>query len=343
MKGIHSQNDHQLEGRLMSVSIFRVISMLMIILIHCMCFSAGYWDEYFHCPEPSRALHDLAAIMAALALPIFFFVSGFLNAYNYVEKGKYRAWPLFVANKFKRLILPTVIWTVIYLMILPFRYPLTEVLTGIQHLWFLPVLFSVFILVRLITPWLVRERTAQADAAIACAIVIACYLLYLVYRRCEIHDSLFIGRVLTYLGYFVVGMMAYKHRLALRNKVLEAVLVLFLLACHAACLTVFVSLAHGLVNIFVTIGICVFALDLLSAIKFGNHSRIYSVFNGLDRNGMDIYLIHQVLIMLLYQYTGVKESLMLPHPYLGIAILMLTVLPVSWALSEMKRRLQSRL
>lgn len=47
--------------------------------------------------------------------------------------------------------------------------------------------------------------------------------------------------------------------------------------------------------------------------------------------------------MLLYQYTGVKESLMLPHPYLGIAILMLTVLTVSWALSEMKRRLQSRL
>lgn len=324
----------------MSVSIFRVISMLMIILFHCMCYSAGFWEEYFHCAQPVVLVHDAAAMVVSLALPAFFFVSGFLYAYLYVEKDKYRNWKSFMVSKFKRLILPTITWTIIYLAVLPFRYPLSEVLTGIQHLWFLPVLFCIFMIVRLVTPWLLAVRKPLVDIVIASAVVIVNYLLFIGYQRIELDDSLLIGRILTYLDYFIVGIMMYKHRFALRNKLLEIILVVLLLGCHVACMNIFVTLAHGLVNTIVIIAICILAMDVLSAVSVDGHSIAYRILDSLDKNSMGIYLIHQVLIMVLYQYTSFDESFLTAHPYLAIVALFLSVLLVSWALSTLKRKLK---
>lgn len=334
------QNDHQSHGRLLSVSIFRVISMLMIILFHCMCYSAGFWEDYFHCTQPVVLVHDAAAMVVSLALPAFFFVSGFLYAYLYVEKNKYRNWKSFTVSKFKRLILPTITWTVVYLAVLPFRYPLSEVLTGIQHLWFLPVLFCIFMIVRLVTPWLLAVRKPLVDIVIAFAVVIVNYLLLIGYQRIELDDSLLIGRILTYLDYFIVGIMMYKHRFALRNKLLEIILVVLLLGCHVACMNIFVTLAHGLVNTIVIIAICILVMDVLSAVSVDGHSIAYRILDSLDKNSMGIYLIHQVLIMVLYQYTSYDESFLTAHPYSAIVALFLSVLLVSWALSSLKRKLK---
>lgn len=334
------QNDHQSHGRLLSVSIFRVISMLMIILFHCMCYSAGFWEEYFHCAQPVVLVHDAAAMVVSLALPAFFFVSGFLYAYLYVEKDKYRNWKSFMVSKFKRLILPTITWTIIYLAVLPFRYPLSEVLTGIQHLWFLPVLFCVFMIVRLVTPWLLAVRKPLVDIVIASAVVIVNYLLFIGYQCIELDDSLLIGRILTYLDYFIVGIMMYKHRFALSNKLLEIILVVLLLGCHVACMNIFVTLAHGLVNTIVIIAICILVMDVLSVVSVDGHSIAYRILDSLDKNSMGIYLIHQVLIMVLYQYTSFDESFLTAHPYLAIVALFLSVLLVSWALSSLKRKLK---
>ncbi|MBR5726232.1 MAG: acyltransferase [Muribaculaceae bacterium] len=334
-----SERDGQLNGRLLNVSIFRVISMLMIVLFHCMCYCAGVWQD-FPCPTPSALMGVAATFVVSLALPFFFFISGYLYATIYLKKSGYRDWKSFVVNKFKRLILPAVTWTIIILVLLPFRYSAWELVAGIQHLWFLPALFCVFIIARLLSPWLLAERKPLVDLVIATVAVLAVYLAYWAYMTHEIQDGFLIGRITMFMGYFIVGMMLSKHRLTMKSKFLELLLVMVLLGCHAVSLNKFVFAGQAVVDIFVIIAICVLLLDLLSSVKMKSDSMTHRLLNSLDKNGLGIYLVHQVLIMVLYQYTRFEEAWLSSHPYLGTACLFLLILPISWALAEFKRRLK---
>ena len=49
-------------------------------------------------------------------------------------------------------------------------------------------------------------------------------------------------------------------------------------------------------------------MDVLSVVSVDGHSIAYRILDSLDKNSMGIYLIHQVLIMVLYQYTSFDES-----------------------------------
>lgn len=315
------------------------MAMLMIVLFHCMCYCSGIWQDY-SCPEPSASMRAIASFVVTLALPFFFFASGFLYAFIYLDKNGYRSWKSFVVNKFKRLILPTVTWTVICLILLPFRYSVWELIAGIQHLWFLPTLFIIFIMARLLSPWLLSQREPLVDLIITSVAVLAVYVAYWTYMTHEIQDGFLIGRLTMFTGYFIAGMMWYKHRTKILNKFIVVILLLFFLGCHAVSLNRFLFAGQSIVDIFVIICICAMVLDLLSSVNMKSESAASRILNSLDKNGMGIYLVHQVLIMTLYQYTPFEESFLAVYPWVGTTVLFLLVLPVSWAFAEAKRRMK---
>ncbi len=323
----------------MNVSIFRVIAMLMIVLFHSMCFCSGVWQE-FPCPAPSALMHIVSTFVVSLALPFFFFISGYLYAFIYLNKNGYRDLMSFIVGKFKRLILPTVTWTIIYLVLLPFRYSSWELIAGIQHLWFLPTLFCVFVIARLMSPWLMAKRKLWLDLLIASALVLVVYLGYWAYMMHQVQDGFLMGRITMFTGYFIVGMIISKHRVTMKNKLLELLIILFLLACHVVSLNKFIVPGQAVADIFVINAICVLTLDLLGAVKVCQGSAPARILDNLDKNSMGIYLAHQVLIMTLFQYTRFEETWLTFHPWLGTIILYVAVLLLSWALAQAKRKLR---
>ena len=322
-------------GRMLNVSLLRVLAMLMIVLFHCMCYNAGNWSVY-PCERPDDLTMDVASVIVSIALPFFFFISGFLFAVIYKNKNGYRDWKAFLVGKLKRLILPTVTWTIIYLILLPFRYTVWEYISGIRHLWFLPTLFVIFIIARLAAPFLLAKRKPYLDLIIAVAVIILTNFS----SRIDNDDYLLLKNVLWYIPYFVTGMMFFKHRFRVNYKSIEVIILLFLVGALAQMLLTPPFHGQSFLVTIVLIVICCLTFDLLSVVKMDKDSMASCLLSNLDKNSMGIYLVHQVLIMTLYQYTFFEESWLTYHPYIGPILLFIVVFPLSWAFAEAKRRLK---
>lgn len=97
-----------------------------------------------------KIYYNINSICLWFHMPIFIFISGYLFSYLYTQKHKYRVFfgkNGFLLNKFKRLILPYGIFSLIFSMSVG-TLPMRSILSGeYSHLWFLTMLFWCFILV----------------------------------------------------------------------------------------------------------------------------------------------------------------------------------------------------
>lgn len=94
--------------------------------------------------------YNINSIFLWFHMPLFIFISGYLFSHLYTRKGKYRVfWGRrgFLLNKLKRLILPFIMFSLIFGASVG-DIPIQGILTGTySHLWFLSMLFWCFILV----------------------------------------------------------------------------------------------------------------------------------------------------------------------------------------------------
>lgn len=328
-----TNNEDLKNERLLNITIFRVISMLMIVLFHCMCFNAGNWNIY-ECTMPDDMTSNVSKMLDSLALPFFFLISGFLYSFIYQQKNGYRNWGKFITGKTKRLILPTISWTIIYLILLPFRYTVLELISGIRHLWFLPTLFVIFIIARLISPFLFAKRKFALDMIMALLFIVVTNLI----SRTDGFELL--KNVAWYVAFFVGGMMYYKHRFTVNNKLIASIAVILLVGCHGFMILTPPFHGQSLLDTLALIAIGCLLIDLFSNVKMDKNSMPSRILSNLDKNSLGIYLVHQVFIMTLYQYTLFEESWLTFHPYIGPILLFVIVLPLSWAFAEAKRRLK---
>lgn len=85
-------------------------------------------------------------------LELFVFLSGYVYGYQQIVKGKTFSFASVVKTKFKHLIIPSIIFSVIYFVcfnLSEFNWLKTPyaILNGCGHMWFLPMLFWCFILI----------------------------------------------------------------------------------------------------------------------------------------------------------------------------------------------------
>lgn len=136
--------------RLYDVVVIRSIAIVMVVAYHA--YGMMYWDGHF--PEMAEKYKDLYLIINQYVLnfrmPLFLFISGFLFSFLESEKSKYPTFTALVKNKFKRLIIPYLIFTTIYMLTTGMGFNLKILLSGwLAHLWFIATLFWCFIFTRL--------------------------------------------------------------------------------------------------------------------------------------------------------------------------------------------------
>ena len=148
--------------QLEDVNIIRPIIIVLLVLMHSFTMYAGGWimPEGI---EPVRAYFWITKISFSSMLEMFVFVSGYLFAFQVYELKKNYSFKSIVYNKFKRLILPSIFFSIIYLVCFsPIKEwlsfsSLISIISGRGHMWFLPMLFWCFIATFLLMKIRVKE------------------------------------------------------------------------------------------------------------------------------------------------------------------------------------------
>lgn len=131
--------------RFKEVDINRVLSILLIVILHSLAFYTGAWAA----PDDFQSVglyRYLGKLCGSVAVPSFVFISGFLFRSQIVTKKQDFA--SLIKKKAKRLLLPSIIFSILYVLLFNEEIfslsSLFEILNGAGHLWFLPMLFWCF-------------------------------------------------------------------------------------------------------------------------------------------------------------------------------------------------------
>ena len=141
----------------------RLFLIVMLVFYHAFAIFTGAWKPIAGYPEiPGYAL--LGNLSYACLLETFVFISGYVFGYQVRVKGDtaLSAKKLLV-KKFKRLIIPSIIFSIAYLLIIKgFHDSLLttsyQILCGVAHMWFLPMLFWCFVIVWIIEKLKLKKK-----------------------------------------------------------------------------------------------------------------------------------------------------------------------------------------
>ena len=134
---------------LYEVSIIRPIVITLLVVMHSFTmFSGG--GKYWPLPENIETIEVyrwIAKSTYSFMLEMFVFISGYLLAYQLLRRKE--AFLLFSVKKAKRLLLPSILFSIVYFAIF-FEYKgiadyVYSILNGSGHMWYLPMIFWCFI------------------------------------------------------------------------------------------------------------------------------------------------------------------------------------------------------
>lgn len=186
--------------RLDEVTLMRTILALLIVFMHSFTCYNGSWEQpagYVDIP----IYKWLARTSFAFTLEAFVFISGYLFAFQRIALNRTGGITLIV-NKLKRLILPGIIFSILY-FVLFYEYKgvgdmVYSIINGCGHMWYLPMLFWCFVF-----GWLLEQ--VKINDWWKMAFLVALNLFNI------ISLPLRISAAFTYLVYFYGGYVIYKH------------------------------------------------------------------------------------------------------------------------------------
>ena len=161
------------ETELSNCTFVKTVLMLAVILYHSVVFWSGGWftkNPAFSAP----ALAVFAEWLNGFLVYAFTLVSGYIFYYLKYEKGKYTEFFPFAVNKAKRLLIPYVFASVIWVIPITevfLKYSLKDIVTKFvlacspAQLWFLVMLFMVFMAAWCLSDFFAKHDLAGAAAA----------------------------------------------------------------------------------------------------------------------------------------------------------------------------------
>lgn len=128
--------------------VIRPIAVFLIVLWHAFIIYQGGWHKLENYTDV-RAYWWIAKCSIIFSLELFTFVSGYVFAFQNSIKPK--PYGVFIVGKIKRLLLPSIVFSILYLLVIRgvdsidnYYKTTIDILCGIGHLWYLPMLFVVF-------------------------------------------------------------------------------------------------------------------------------------------------------------------------------------------------------
>ena len=297
--------------RLDEITLMRTILALLIVFMHSFTCYNGSWAQpagYVEIP----LYKWLTRTSFAFTLEAFVFLSGYLFAFQRITLQRTDGFWKLTINKLKRLILPSVIFSVLY-FVLFYEYKgvgnaAYSIINGCGHMWYLPMLFWCFV-----GGWLLEQIKIKDGWKMA--FLVAMNLLNV------ISLPLRISTAFTYLVYFYGGYLVYKHSdiiknyITPRNLVFSWVIFIIVFAVFRPLPDIFsvdstCSNAHkALMVVFYHVGQLIYASVGLAAfymttVYFTQHHQLSETTKKVSACCFGIYLFQQFVLQLLYYKTS---------------------------------------
>ena len=200
--------------RLHEVDIIRTIAILLVVFTHCFAIYNGAWKYPTGTDfEPVYVYKIFTRFIAAFRMPAVVLVAGYV--FNYMkEKNTKSLWSL-SEKKFKRLIIPSLLFTSLYMALflndLATTQKIITLTNGAGHLWFLPMLFWNFIIGYFILKHDVDSFRGK--------ILIAGFLFIISIAGPVLVPNVFgFARTLSFTLYFYIGIQLFNYRDTIVDK-----------------------------------------------------------------------------------------------------------------------------
>lgn len=192
--------EQKVKIRLDEVTLMRTILALLIVFMHSFtCYNGGWSQPAGYVDIP--VYKWLSRTSFAFTLEAFVFISGYLFAFQRIMLNRIGGISLII-NKLKRLILPSIIFSILY-FVLFFEYKgvgnmIYSIVNGCGHMWYLPMLFWCFVF-----GWLLEQIKVKDGWKMVFLIALNLFnVISLPFR---------ISAAFAYLVYFYGGYVVYKH------------------------------------------------------------------------------------------------------------------------------------
>lgn len=343
-------SDTKKRKRMMHYDLLRIVAAFSVVMLHS---AAQFWYT-LDIQSAEWIIANSYDAVFRFGVPIFVMISGaiFLDK-NYILDIK----RLYKHNIFRMVVL-YVVWSCIYglfdcrtfdLGAVGIKGMLRELLYGRYHLWFIPMLVGIYMLLPVLKSWVEHTEKKTIEYFL---------LLFLVWKigretmralivTDEIHyilDLVKLELACSYVGYFVWGYylahigISAKLRKIVYRLVLPAVVMNIvlgnLLAWRKGEPVGDIYDSFGIFTFIIVTALFILALDKGSKLTFGEKGN--RIIKELSADTLGVYLIHMLLIELLELF-GI-HSMMLPIAA-GVPVLSVLVFVMSLAISAVLRRI----
>ena len=316
-----------------AISIIRVSAMIMIVIFHCFCYNAGIWGI----GNPIYHSRFIAVIkdFSYVGLNLFVLISGLL--FSRIEAtGKYNDTLKFIINKFKRLLIPYLVWGILLCIIFKGLENPINIFYGISHLWFLLMLFEVFT-ITILTRFIWKRQNIKKSIMILLVFV----LFYEFITKLNIMFNIPINKSLLgiqktscYLPVFYTGMLVEKFKIYKWFRLNKFVTLIIIFICFfVTLLTCYKTYSFSrLYQWFPPFALFVFAYIFLRDYQIRKHKEKFFI-TLLDKYSLSIYIIHHILIFMCVYYVNDFKLMMHSHPFFSPLVMFITVFLLSFLIS----------
>lgn len=338
------------KNRMIHFDLLRIIAAFSVVMLHS---SAQFWY--------TMDIHSVEWIVAnsynavfRFGVPIFVMISGALflaPGYSLDTKKLYK-------HNILRMLIIYVVWSCLYGLLDCFRFwrlesigikdYIREMITGRYHLWFLPMIVGIYVLLPILKSWIehAEKKNLQYFLGLFVVLQIGVETLRALTVTDELHvilDVLRVEMVCSYLGYFVLGYylahvgIGRKLRKAIYICVVPAVLLNILLgnvlAWRAGSAVGAIYDSFGLFTFIIVLALFLFMTD--SGTKWNPGHGMQGIVREISADTLGIYLLH-VGLMELTEDTGF-QSMMLPNIF-GIPVYATGCFIICMVLAALLRR-----
>lgn len=302
-----NEGDAIVKQRLNEMDFMRPIVIVLLVMMHTFTIftGGGSWDFPVGI-EMVPAYRWIQVLTYGCMLEAFTFISGYL--FGFQMRNKNVKFLLLVTSKLKRLFLPSVVFSLLYIIMFHIEWWWVDViqwesiiynlLFGAGHLWYLPMLFWCFIIT-----WLLGKIPINESLKLV--------LLFMLSIASVFPIPLRFNTVFHYLPFFYLGVFLFNHPpQKIKSWNVLAMMSLFLLLLIAVTLY---RDAHSILpnwqkvvlwyikQLYAAIG--TFSVFLLCK-YFGEKRKVSKALLSFNACCFGIYIFHQFVLVLLYYYTS---------------------------------------
>ncbi len=316
--------------------IIKIITTILVVFGHVTRMYTP--DGIVHPLNKSIVLDYITSFIYSFHMPLFVAVSGSIYYFVKMRLNKYSNNSQFIINKAQRLLIPYVVFGILYVAPIMILCNFTEssylnyIIEGIilslnpRHLWYIFMLFNVFMAFQFLNKYITKYP--KLFMFIFILFNIASYKLPVYFQ---------LNTTFRYLIYFYIGYLFEKNKndFKLNPKKITITSFLFLLVANYL-----LKVSNGVIPYIILNMICAFlgiifmytSVQLLN-IKFIMNLKLYKI---IKENSFGIYLFHPMIIYVLFYWLGDKDI----NPFLLSFIIFVITMIISDSFTRIIRRLR---